>query len=149
MKIETVDVFDLDAVAPLFDQYRIFYGQSGNLEASKQFLYERLVNQQSIILLALDDAGSALGFTQLYPFFSSVSMRKKYILNDLFVAPDARKMGVGAALMDRAKALALAAGAVSLTLSTAVSNHTAQSLYRANGWQQDHEYLNFDFSLGS
>lgn len=147
MKIKTVDIFGLDTVAPLFDQYRVFYGQPCDLDAAKRFLHERLINQQSIILLAQDEAGAALGFTQLYPTFSSVSMRKKYILNDLFVAPQARQMGAGAALLEQAKAVALAAGAVALTLSTAVSNHTAQSLYRANGWQLDKEFLNFDFSL--
>jgi len=147
MKIKTADIFDLDAVAALFDQYRVFYGKSSDPEAAKRFLAERLINQQSIILLAQDEAGTTLGFTQLYPTFSSVSMRKKYILNDLFVAPSARKLGVGAALLDQAKAAAGASGAVALTLSTAQDNQTAQSLYKANGWELDQDYLNFDFSL--
>lgn len=149
MKIKTADIFDIATVAVLFDQYRVFYGKQSDVAAARNFLSERLINQQSIILLAQDEAGMALGFTQLYPSFSSVSMRKKYILNDLFVLEQARQSGVGAALLDHAKALARAAGAVALTLSTAHTNHAAQKLYRQNGWELDQDYLNFDYALQS
>lgn len=147
MKIKTADIFDIATVAVLFDQYRVFYGKQSDVAAARNFLSERLINQQSIILLAQDEAGMALGFAQLYPSFSSVSMRKKYILNDLFVLEQARQSGVGAALLDHAKTLARAAGAVALTLSTAKTNHAAQKLYRQNGWELDQDYLNFDYAL--
>lgn len=74
-------------------------------------------------------------------------MRPKFILNDLFVVPQARGTGVGTALLDRAKALAGACGAVALTLSTAVDNQLAQQLYRANGWVQEQDFLTFDCAL--
>jgi GNAT superfamily N-acetyltransferase len=48
----------------------------------------------------LDSA--AAGFTQLYPSFSSGSMAPILILNDLFVAPEGRRHGIGTALLDAA-----------------------------------------------
>ncbi len=147
MKVEIADIFDLDTAAGLFDQYRVFYGKPSDPEGAKRFLSERLIHQQSVVLLARDQAGAAVGFVQLYPTYSSVSMRKKFILNDLFVAPAARKSGVGAALLEEAKRVAKRYGALALTLSTAVDNHTAQHLYKSNGWELDADYLNFDFSL--
>ena len=147
MKIEIADIFDLDAVAGLFDQYRVFYGKPSDRDGAKRFLSERLVHQQSVLLLARDDSNLSLGFAQLYPTYSSVSMRKKFVLNDLFVAPAARKSGVGAALLEEAKRVAAQYGALALTLSTAVDNQAAQHLYKSNGWELDTEFLNFDFSL--
>jgi GNAT superfamily N-acetyltransferase len=147
MKVSIADIFDLDTAAGLFNQYRVFYGKPSDPEGARRFLSERLIHQQSVVLLARDDAGAAVGFVQLYPTYSSVSMRKKFILNDLFVEPAARKAGVGAALLEEAKRVAEQFGALALTLSTAVDNHAAQHLYKSNGWELDANYLNFDFSL--
>jgi GNAT superfamily N-acetyltransferase len=147
MNIEIANIFDLDEAAVLFDQYRVFYGKPSDQEAAKRFLCERLVNQQSLILLARSDSNQAVGFVQLYPTYSSVSMRKKFILNDLFVAATARNAGVGAALLNHAKLVAKACGALALTLSTAVDNHDAQHLYKSNGWVLDNDFLTFEFSL--
>lgn len=147
MKVSIADIFDLNTAAGLFNQYRVFYGKPSDPEGARRFLSERLIHQQSVVLLARDDAGAAVGFVQLYPTYSSVSMRKKFILNDLFVEPAARKSGVGVALLEEAKRVAEQYGALALTLSTAVDNHVAQQLYKSNGWELDANYLNFDFSL--
>ena len=147
MKVAIADIFDLDIAAGLFDQYRVFYGKASDPEGARRFLSERLIHQQSVVLLARDDAGAAVGFVQLYPTYSSVSMRKKFILNDLFVEPAARKSGVAAALLEEARRVAAQCGALALTLSTAVDNHAARHLYESNGWELDADYLNFEFSL--
>jgi GNAT superfamily N-acetyltransferase len=47
--------------------------------------------------------GEALGFTQLYPAFASLSLAPSWILNDLYVEPAARGRGVGEALMQAAR----------------------------------------------
>lgn len=130
---------DLDALASLFDAYRQFYGKPGDLEGARAFLRERLHHGQSVLFIAEHEAG-AVGFTQLYPSFSSVSMARTYVLNDLFVAPGHRRHGVGAMLLNAAADHALAVGAVRLTLSTAHNNTTAQSVYQAMGWQQDAQF---------
>ena len=133
---------DLDALVPLFDGYRRFYGQPSDPDGARAFLAERFKRGESVIFLAVVD-GAAVGFTQLYPSFSSVSMKRLWVLNDLFVTPDARKSGAGRALLERAERWAAETGAKGLTLSTQVTNLGAQRLYEACGWTKDDEFLHY------
>lgn len=126
----------LDLLVPLFDAYRQFYQQPSDPSRARSFLKARLEQQQSVVLLALD-SGQALGFTQLYPTFSSVSLEPMWILNDLFVAPQGRKQGVGEALMQAALEFAGASGAKGMQLETAVDNYPAQRLYERLGWTRE------------
>lgn len=136
MKVFKATETYLEEIIPLFDQYRVFYKQASNLEAARRFLKERFQKKDSVIFIALDSNGISLGFTQLYPSFSSVSMQRTYILNDLFVTKEARKMGIGEALMEAAKQFAITEGSKGLTLETAIDN-PAQKLYQRLGWKKD------------
>ena len=128
---------DVPAVAPLFDAYRVFYGQEPDPELAGRFLRERLERAESVVFLALDgEAGRVTGFTQLYPLFSSVAARRKWLLNDLFVAPEARVRGVGAALLKTARRFVAETGAKGLELAAAPDNVAAQRLYEATGWKR-------------
>jgi ribosomal protein S18 acetylase RimI-like enzyme len=139
--IARATIADLDALVPLFDGYRVFYGKPSDPAKARAFLHERLANNESAIFLARDPDGSALGFTQLYPCFSSVSARRLWILNDLFVATAARRRGVAKALLQRAHEHGLETGVVRLTLQTAHDNAKAQALYESLGWvRQDGMY---------
>jgi ribosomal protein S18 acetylase RimI-like enzyme len=137
---------DLDLVAPLFDVYRQFYGCSADLEAARSFLRERLERGESVVFLATLD-GRAVGFTQLYPTFTSVGAARAWILNDLYVSPDARRQGVGRALMDAARQMAVETGAAWLELATARDNAAAQALYRALGYRKDERFDRFKLTL--
>lgn len=129
---------DIDDLTLLFDAYRVFYRQASDPELARSFLMQRMNLRESVIFLARDaDTTDALGFVQLYPGFSSVSAGRVWILNDLFVKPDARGHGIGRALMQRAREHGEATGVLRLTLSTAKDNHTAQQLYESEGWQHD------------
>ena len=140
-------VFDeLEGVSMLLDAYRSFYGRASDLAAARAFLQARFEHGQSVVFLALDGATPA-GFMQLYPSFSSVSLARVFILNDLFVAPSHRRAGVGARLLDAAAEYARAMGAVRLSLNTDVQNTTAQALYEAKGWKRDQEYFAFHLAL--
>lgn len=145
MLIMRATTTDLDAAAPLFDAYRQFYGQRSDVAAARAFLDERLRRDESVIFLAVadDDDGEALGFTQLYPSFSSVSLRRLWILNDLFVAPNGRRGGVGRRLLERAREWAIETEAKGLVLATAVTNSTARALYESCGWQRDDEFQHY------
>lgn len=127
---------DLDGVAPLFDAYRRFYAQPGDLQRARGFLRERLQHGESAILLAELD-GAVAGFTQLYPMFSSVRTARIWILNDLFVDDRARRRGVARALLDGAAQFAKDQGAAGLMLETTRDNAPARALYRAAGWSED------------
>lgn len=139
---------DLRTVAELFDSYRQFYGQGANYALAEAFLRDRFANNESAVFLATDArSGDGLGFVQLYPSFSSVAARRIWILNDLFVAPGARRLGVGRALLDAARDHARATGAKRLALSTAVTNHEARAFYESYGYKQDDVFLTYKLEL--
>jgi len=140
---------DLDRVALLFDRYRQFYGQMSNLSAASEFLRKRLEQNQSVIFLAAGPPPerAALGFTQLYPSFSSEAVAPLWILNDLFVSESARRHGVARALLERVRRHALETGAERLVLETAVDNLAAQALYEKLGWKRDDEYYRYYLRL--
>jgi GNAT superfamily N-acetyltransferase len=138
---------DLDVVAGLFDAYRQFYDRVSDLVAARNFLRARFEHGQSVILLA-ESQGQAVGFTQLYPSFSSVSMARVFLLNDLFVAPTARRLGVGEALLKAAADHARQMGAVRLSLTTNVQNLPAQALYESMGWTRDQKFYAYHLALG-
>jgi GNAT superfamily N-acetyltransferase len=142
MNVRRAGLGDLDDLAPLFDGYRQFYGQRSDLAAARAFLAERLRRDESVIFIATAD-DMALGFTQLYPSFSSVSVKRLWILNDLFVSPAARRGGVGRRLLERAREWAVETGAKGLTLTTALTNSAARSLYESCGWRLDDEFAHY------
>jgi len=142
MLVRRAGLGDVDDLAPLFDLYRQFYGQASDLAPARAFLSERLRRDESVIFIASAD-DVALGFTQLYPSFSSVSVRRLWILNDLFVSPAARRGGVGRRLLERAREWAVETGAKGLTLTTALTNSAARSLYESCGWRLDDEFAHY------
>ena len=137
---------DLPALAPLFNQYRMFYWQADDAALAHGFLEERLRLQDSVIFVAADGPALA-GFVQLYPTFSSVSARRAWVLNDLFVAPDWRQRGVAKALMERALDHGRASGAAWMSLQTAHDNLPAQALYRSFGFVPDEYYLSLSHAF--
>jgi GNAT superfamily N-acetyltransferase len=142
IKILRATLEHLGEVAPLFDLYRQFYEQPPDLEGAQDFIRERLECAESVIFLARAGDRPA-GFTQLYPSFSSVSMRRLWILNDLFVEAQARKLGVGEALLERARQWAAETGAKGLELATATDNFPARRLYEKTGWKKDLEFFHY------
>ncbi len=136
MNVITATLDHLEQLAPLFNAYRVFYEQEGDLPAATAFLRERFLLRENVIYMALE-RDTALGFTQLYPSFSSVSMQRLWILNDLFVIPEARGQRVGEALIGAAVKLAQESGAVGVQLETAHSNSSGQKLYERLGFQRE------------
>ena len=130
--------------APLFDQYRVFYGQTPDLEASYRFLRERWIARESVLFLALDDGGEAIGFVQLFPVFLSGQMRRFWLLNDLYVKPSGRRQGTARGLMQRAEEHARETGSAGLTLSTAIDNVNAQALYESEGYVRDSQFFHYN-----
>lgn len=141
------DLGHLDALAPLFDAYRVFYRKPSDPEAARAFLQDRLGADDSVILTAHLGDGALVGFTQLYPLFSSVRMRRVWLLNDLYVAPEARRQGVAKALMEAARAFAASTGAVALQLATEHTNVSAQALYEALGYERDADFRTYELTL--
>ncbi len=140
LRIARATAEDAARVAPLFCAYLRFYRRQVRLAQARRFLRNRLKRRESVIFLAsLEGAGSArpAGFVQLYPSFSSLHLKRHWILNDLFVTPEARRLGVARALMERARQLAVSTGADALSLETARSNGPARKLYAQLGYERD------------
>jgi ribosomal protein S18 acetylase RimI-like enzyme len=140
LDIKKITTNDIAAVALLFDAYREFYGKPSDLQAAFDFLEQRISTNQSIIYLAIL-RGEPVGFVQLYPIFSSVQLKKAWLLNDLFVAPQARNQGVAEALLQQAKQLGADTKAAFLLLQTASDNYKAQSVYEKNGWVKAEDFF--------
>jgi GNAT superfamily N-acetyltransferase len=147
MTVRRATVADVALIAPLFDAYRQFYRASSDLDLARTFIRERLEKSESIIFIALLADGTAAGFTQLFPTFSSVSAAPILTLNDLFVGQIARRLGVGKALLAAAAEYGRSNGAVRLSLRTEVNNITAQRLYETEGWKRETEFYSYDLTL--
>ncbi len=147
VRVRRAGAGDVDRVAPLFGRYLRFYGKPHDEATAVGFVRARMEQGQSVVLLAELGGTRTVGFTQLYPSFSSVSLAPTWILNDLYVLESARGDGVAAALMEAAERLARDAGAVSLTLETGRDNHTAQRLYERQGYRVDDRYLHYEKRL--
>jgi GNAT superfamily N-acetyltransferase len=135
MKVFQAHLEHLEEVATLFDHYRVFYKQPSDPEAAKAFMQERFQKNDSTVFAVCDD-GIMVGYTQLFPSFSSVSMKRVWILNDLFVQEAYRQKGAAKLLMSAAENFARETGAVRIILSTQVSNIAAQSLYESLGYEE-------------
>lgn len=147
ISVITCDSSSLEVAATLFDEYRKFYGKTSDIEAAKKFLKICLDQSKSSIFLALNLADrSGIGFMQLYPTFSSLSLKPSWILNDLYVQPDFRRLGVARSLIDRAQLLAVETGAAGLFLQTAMTNEPAQRLYERMNWKRDNEFYTYVWS---
>ncbi len=154
IEIKRINSLESNLVIELFDKYRIFYKQLSNIELAKNFIQARLDNNESVIFVAIVKDKSRvipIGFTQLYPKFSSGRAIKIWILNDLYVESKYRKKSVGESLIKTALRYAKEDGASHVELSTAIDNHTAQSLYESIGFiiqNPDTDFLNYKIDVG-
>ena len=144
--IHQVTAHDVDRLAPLFDGYRQFYEQASDVAGARAFLLDRFSHSESVIFIASRDS-TAIGFAQLYPSFSSISMARIYVLSDLFVANTSRKLGAARLLLDAAVQFGRTIGARQLTLETARTNLKAQALYESSGWERDNDFYVYQITL--
>ncbi|TKH04333.1 GNAT family N-acetyltransferase [Peribacillus simplex] len=140
MSIQKATLHELESLTELFDLYRVFYEQTSDPGRAREFLRERLTNGESVVFMAFDE-GNPIGFVQLYPSFSSVSMMRSWVLNDLFVKESARKKGFGEELLNAAIAFARETGAKGVSLETGKDNVNAQKLYEKIGFARESNHF--------
>jgi ribosomal protein S18 acetylase RimI-like enzyme len=133
---------DVETLAPLFDAFRVSLKRPPDLEASRQFIKSRLELRDSVILLARrGDAEKVAGFVHLYPAVSLLDLCTAWTISDLYVVEEARRTGIGRALMKQAELVARSTGAAQLALTTAVTNERAQRLIQSLGYVRDAEWF--------
>ncbi|NVJ50586.1 MAG: GNAT family N-acetyltransferase [Gammaproteobacteria bacterium] len=144
--VSQAQVDDLDDLAPMFNEYRQFYRQADDIAACRAFLQARMEAQESLAFIARIDA-QAVGFIHLYPGFSSVYLKPIWTMNDLYVRSIARRKGVGFALLDSAKKMAIDSGAIVVKLSTEQRNMAAQKVYESKGYRRDNTFYHYVLPL--
>ncbi|MCA1319359.1 GNAT family N-acetyltransferase [Bacillus tianshenii] len=142
MTINRVRLDHLKEAAHLFNLYRVYYDQKSDMEGAVNFLRERISNEESVIFLAYEQE-QAVGFTQLYPTFSSVQMKRTWVLNDLFVQEEYRGHGFGGQLVRQAIEFADSREAAGVLLETMPDNVNAQRLYERIGFKKEENYYYF------
>lgn len=139
---------DLDDVSVLFDQYRSYYGQASDPVGARAFLFRLMEHRESVIFLARNGQhGDAVGFAQLYPVFSSISMQRSWILNDLFVIESSRGHGAGRKLLSEVSEFAKRSMAKGIALETGIENKKAQKLYEDLGYARDDDFYHYYLKL--
>lgn len=156
MGVRRAQVDDLEQVLPLFLGYLAFYDQPADRAQAEGFLAAHLADGSATVLVADYEGGpidtgqgatELAGFALLYPTWDSLRQSRRWILHDLFVAPHARRGGVGRALIDASLDLARSTGATSVSLDTAHDNLLAQALYERSGFERDEEFVAYHHKL--
>ena len=141
-EISKANASDLPELHALVEKYRAFYKQAES-DKTLSYLEQRIANDEAIVFIARVN-GAAVGFTLLYPTFSTVSLSSIWLLNDLYVVESARGNGIASELMDVAELAAKSAGATRVFLRTANDNLPAQSLYEGRNWVKDEVFRRYD-----
>lgn len=147
MEILKVTAAEVDLVVPLFDKYRMTYDQPSDLDVARSFLEDRIANKESVVFLAKNEQGEGIGFTQLYPSFSSVSAVRTWILNDLYVVDELRGQGIARKILNAARDYAMSTEAKGIGLETSKDNLSTQRLYWSLGYERQTEYRRYFLSL--
>jgi GNAT superfamily N-acetyltransferase len=144
-EVKKATIADINKVVPLFNDYRKFYRKEISSEV-QAFLNERISNNESVILIAIDQ-NQVVGFVQMYFTFSSINLCKVAILNDLYVLPEMRRKKVASLLIDSTLDEAKKLGCKTVNLSTQIANTNAQDLYKKKGFKKDNDFFYFNFGF--
>ncbi|MAY43627.1 MULTISPECIES: GNAT family N-acetyltransferase [unclassified Neptuniibacter] len=147
MNIKRVSIAELDDLVTLFDQYMVFYKQPSALQKHRDYLNERLANDEASVFIAYNVDEEPAGFVLNYHTFSSVSLGKVIVLNDLFVVPSHRQQGIANSLINCSIELAKSTGSIRVDLATAHDNLSAQALYEKMGFIKDTEYFSYSLPI--
>ncbi len=149
MQFIQTDVTYLDQITNLFDQYMVFYKKPSDKHRYKAYISERLTHKEATVYMAFTEDGHPVGFVLNYHSFSSVSLGKVVVLNDLFVLPKYRNQGIAERLIQCSFRLAKETGAIRVDLGTAKDNLNAQRLYEKIGFVRDDEFYAYSYSIHS
>jgi ribosomal protein S18 acetylase RimI-like enzyme len=148
LAVSEATVADLEALLPLLTAYRVFYRQEPDAVREREFVERNLRERRSTIFIARDaETRNAVGFTQLFQTYSTVWLGPSLILEDLFVKPELRGVGIATALLQRAQVYAREIGAVGMFLETAMDNETAQRVYERAGWTREDRFYKYNAKL--
>ena len=145
MEVREAKLLDLDSLSALFHTYRqlsVSLNGASTIQESRNWLEERLANNEATFLIAIKDS-DLCGFATLYQGFSSISLKKYWVLNDLYVLDSARGLGIGSKLLEAVDSYVITTNAKGVELETSVNNISAQSLYERLGYIENTQYKSY------
>lgn len=144
--VRQATIQDLDKIVPVFDSYREYFKQQRNPVTVEKFLFERFEHQESVFFIA-EEQGQIVGFANLYPSFSSLTLQRVWILNDFFIIEKYRHNGVGKQLLLAVKEFAALTKSKSIELSVEHTNIKAWQFYERQGFKLDEEFRYYFYKL--
>jgi GNAT superfamily N-acetyltransferase len=149
VRITVAGSTDLPELLPLARAYCDFYQVTPSdqelLELARALLADP--QREGLQLLARDNAGRAVGFATLYWTWQTLAAARVGVMNDLFVAAEARGMGVAEGLIAACVERCREHGATRLVWQTARDNHRAQVVYERIGATRDDRWLDYQLPV--
>jgi GNAT superfamily N-acetyltransferase len=148
MEVRPAAERDIPALMPLMRGYCEFY-ESNPPDAGLDEMARALIattDDQGMLLVAEDEGGAVIGFAAVGWKWSSLRGARIAVLEDLFVAPEARGKGAADALIEASASRARANGAPVMTWLTAPDNRRAQAVYDRVGGKSA-TFLEYELEL--
>jgi len=134
VRIEPVSEQQLETLLPMIAAYQRFYEVKDiDEERNRSFFFRFLSPSEDGMLLGAWRGEELVGYACLYWHFNSLRAAETVLMNDLYVAEEHRRGGIGRALIDASAEIARGRGVAQLEWVTAPDNETAQRLYDAIG----------------
>ena len=149
MRIAVVGSADLPELLPLLRAYCDFYQVAPSDQALLELSRALLAGpeREGLQLLARDDAGRAVGFATVYWTWQTLAAARVGVMNDLFVAAEARGTGAAEALVAACLERYREHGASRLVWQTARDNGRAQALYERIGATREDRWLDYELPV--
>jgi GNAT superfamily N-acetyltransferase len=148
MNISPAVEHDLPQLLPLLRGYCDFYRASPSDDGLTAMAKALIGTPDSdgMLLVARDAAGVPVGFAAVSWKWSSLRGARVAVLEDLFVAPEARQQGAGTALIRACAERASELDAAALTWLTKPENRRARSVYEQVGATGE-TFIEYDLEL--
>jgi GNAT superfamily N-acetyltransferase len=130
LTIDRVTEAHVTELLPLMRGYCDFYEVDPSDEALLALSRALIADpeREGVQLLARNE-GQAVGFATIFWSWATTSAERIGVMNDLFIAPEARGTGVAQDLIETCRAECAARGAGKLSWQTAPDNAAAMKLY--------------------
>jgi GNAT superfamily N-acetyltransferase len=147
LQIAPVEAAEFERLLPLIAAYQGFYEADDiRIERNRAFFRRFIAPSEEGILLRARDGEEIVGYACLFWHFSSTRAVETVLMNDLFVAEEARGRGIGRALIEASASVARERGSHHLEWSTRPDNLTAQRLYDSTGAERS-EWVEYELGL--
>ena len=144
MRIFKAEQWNVPALLPLFEEYRLAHGMSENPDRTLTFLSNRIRFGESIFFIVMDENEKAVGFIQLYPCLSSLQLQRYWQLTDIFVQAGKYQNEIYKALIEKAKEFVAFTQSTRLTVEQDMQQ---RAILESEGFRLNPKKAMFELSL--